>query len=46
VEMLVRVDDRVSAQQPLFTVHAETCGELAYAMDYLAANANIIGLEY
>jgi thymidine phosphorylase len=46
VEMLVRVDDYVAAKQPLFTVHAETSGELAYAMDYLAANANIIALKH
>lgn len=46
IEMLVRVDDHVCAKQPLFTVHAETSGELAYAMDYLAANANIVGLDH
>jgi thymidine phosphorylase len=45
VELLVRVDDYVAAKQPLLTVHAETGGELAYAMDYLAANANIVSFN-
>jgi len=42
VELNVRLDDHVAARQPLFAVHAETSGELAYAMDYLAANPDIV----
>jgi thymidine phosphorylase len=33
-----RMGDRVTAGQPLFTVHAETPGELAYALEYVAAH--------
>jgi len=45
VELNVRLDDHVTGQQPLLTLYAETTGELAYAMDYLAANADIVGLS-
>lgn len=45
LEMLVRVGDRVSAQTPLFTVHAETRGELDYAMEYLVQNNDIIAIH-
>lgn len=31
--------------QPLFTVHAEAPGELAYALDYIAARPDIIQIE-
>jgi thymidine phosphorylase len=34
-----RVGDRVERGQPLFTVHAETPGELAYAFDHLTESA-------
>jgi hypothetical protein len=30
--------------QPLFTLHAEAPGELAYALQYLAAQTGIVGL--
>lgn len=36
-----RLDAVIAADQPLFTVHAETRGELAYALDYVAANPGI-----
>jgi thymidine phosphorylase len=42
VELHVRSGDIVLAGQPLCTVHAEARGELAYAMDYAAANPDII----
>lgn len=45
LEMLVRVGDRVSEQQPLFNVHAETRGEMAYAMEYLAENRDIVAVQ-
>jgi thymidine phosphorylase len=45
VELLVRVGDTVEAREPLFAVHSETRGELAYAMDYLAANPGIFTVD-
>lgn len=44
VEMHVRLGDEVSSGQPLYTVHAETLGELEYALDYVAANPGIVGI--
>ncbi len=41
----VRVGDHVDARQPLITVHSETAGELAYAMDYAEAHSNVITVE-
>ena len=41
VEVHVRLNDMIEAGQPLYTIHAEAPGELAYALDYAAANANI-----
>jgi thymidine phosphorylase len=35
LELHVRVGDRVERGQPLFTVHAQTRGELTYALDFL-----------
>lgn len=45
LEMFVRIGDLVCEQEPLFMVHAETRGEMAYAMDYLAANRDIITIH-
>jgi thymidine phosphorylase len=42
VHLAVQVGARVSAGAPLCTVHAETPGELHYALDYAAANPDII----
>ena len=42
VHLAVQVGTRVSAGAPLCTVHAETPGELHYALDYAAANPDII----
>lgn len=41
VELHVRLGDFVTAGQPLCTVHADARGELAYALDYAAANPAI-----
>jgi thymidine phosphorylase len=38
VEMHVKLGDRVQRGQALFTLHAEAPGELAYAIEYLAAH--------
>ena len=44
IEMHVRHGDLVQPGQPLFTIHAETPGELAYALEYAAANDDIVRL--
>ena len=41
VELHVRVNDVIESGQPLYTIHAEAPGELAYALEYAAGNANI-----
>jgi thymidine phosphorylase len=38
VTMHVRLGDRVEPGQPLYTIHAESRGELAYAREYAEAN--------
>lgn len=45
IVMQVRLGDDVVAGQPLLTVHAETRGELDYALQYAAANADMIAIE-
>lgn len=45
VELHVRVDDEISAGETLLTLHAETPGELAYALDYAAANPDFMIIE-
>lgn len=45
VEMHVRLGDEIAAGEPLLTVHAETEGELAYALDYAAANPEMMTIE-
>jgi len=42
VEMHVRLGDQVLTDQPLCVVHAETPGELEYALDFAAAHFDII----
>lgn len=42
VELHVRLGSAVTAGEPLYTVNAETPGELAYALAYVEANADII----
>ncbi len=41
VYMHVRLGDRISRGQPLFTLHAETPGEMAYALEYVRHHNNI-----
>lgn len=45
LELHVRLGDEIAAGEPLLTVHAEAEGELAYALDYAAANPSMITLE-
>ncbi|UGB47289.1 thymidine phosphorylase family protein [Frateuria edaphi] len=40
----VRVGDPVTAGQPLFTLHAQSPGELAYAMEYVSRHPDIVRL--
>lgn len=41
LELHVKLGDHVAKGMPLFTLHAQAPGELAYALDYLAAHALI-----
>jgi thymidine phosphorylase len=40
----VRVGDMVARDQPLFTLHAQSPGELAYALEYVARHPDIVSL--
>lgn len=44
VDLSVRLGQRVSQGEPLYTIHAETPGELAYALHYLAAQENVVAV--
>jgi thymidine phosphorylase len=44
LELHVRLGDTVEARQPLYTVHSESPGELAYALNYARANPDIIAV--
>ena len=44
LDLHVRLGDRVKGGQPLYTLYTETPGELAYAIDYVMANPDIIEL--
>jgi thymidine phosphorylase len=41
IDLHVRLGQRVEKGQPLFTLHAESPGELAYARDYLTAHDDV-----
>lgn len=43
--MEVRLGQEIAAGEPLLMVHAETPGELAYALDYAAANLDLVEIE-
>ncbi|MEE8258516.1 MAG: thymidine phosphorylase family protein [Sphingomonadales bacterium] len=45
IEMHVKLDTPVEKNQLLFTIHAETKGELAYANDYATGKENIITIK-
>jgi len=42
VEMQVSVGQKVERGQPLFTIHAESSGEIVYALDYASAHPDMI----
>ncbi|MFN2425474.1 MAG: thymidine phosphorylase family protein [Candidatus Binatia bacterium] len=41
----VRLGDAVDIGQPLFTLHAQTPGELAYALDYVQSQPSIVVID-
>jgi len=45
VELHVHLGDRVEAGEPLYTIHAETRGELEYAREFAGNNGDIIRLD-
>jgi thymidine phosphorylase len=45
IELHVKLGSRVSAGEPLCTVHAEAPGELSYALQYAAANPGIVSID-
>jgi thymidine phosphorylase len=42
IELHTPIGARVEVGQPLFTLHAETPGELSYALDYVRAQSSIV----
>lgn len=42
IELHVRLGDEVDNSQPLYTIHAETPGELTYAMEFAGANDDVV----
>jgi thymidine phosphorylase len=45
IELLVHLGNQVAAGQPLFTVHAESPGELAYALEFLQRQPDVIQVD-
>ncbi len=45
IELHVHLGDQVVHEQPLFTIHAETTGELNYAREFAFSNGDIITLS-
>lgn len=45
IHLEVRLGDEVERGQPLLNVHAQTAGELAYALDYAAIAGDIVRAE-
>jgi thymidine phosphorylase len=44
LDLHVRIGDPIVARQPLFTLHAETPGELRYALDFYESQAGVIDI--
>ncbi len=45
IEMHVRLGQEVEPGQPLFTMHADTAGEMNYALDFLKAHPETLSIE-
>ena len=45
LELLVRLDERVSRGQPLFRLHAENHGDLDYALEFAQRHSSVVYLE-
>lgn len=45
IDLHVQLGDHIEAGQPVCIVHADTAGELYYALDYAAANPDIVGIS-
>ena len=45
VELHVRLNDRIVRGQPLFTIHAETPGELDYALEYQGHHSRLVQVD-
>ena len=45
VQMHVKLGQQVSKHEPLITVHAETPGEMEYALAFARANAETIEID-
>jgi thymidine phosphorylase len=45
VELHARLGDQIEFGQPLLTIHAEAPGELDYALEYAAGNADMFSIE-
>ncbi|MBY0512013.1 MAG: thymidine phosphorylase family protein [Rhodospirillaceae bacterium] len=45
IDVHVELGDRIEKSQPLYTIHAETRGELAYALEFLARQGDIFAVE-
>ena len=41
----MHLDDRIARGEPLYTIHAETRGELEYAHEFAGSNGDIIRLD-
>lgn len=44
LQMHVKLDQHVSAGEPLCTIHAESRGQLEYSLDYANAHTGIVGI--
>jgi thymidine phosphorylase len=44
IDLHIRLDAQVEAGQPLYTIHADTKGEIEYALAFVRANPDIIGI--
>ena len=45
VRLLVRIGDHMDKGQPLYELHAETPGELAYALAYAESQTGVLTLS-